>query len=98
MHIEDRNNHEITKALYGADKHWPNSIHPNEDGFIFEPDRKRRLDISLKGGEFYSEPEWYYQIPHPVDRERGRSTCWATIAPNWLPESTKFQPLKNQRW
>ncbi len=69
--IEDRNNHEVTKALYGADKHWPNAIHTEADGFTFKPDRKRELNISVQGGEFHSEPEWYYQIGHPVDQARG---------------------------
>ncbi|WP_372846144.1 amylo-alpha-1,6-glucosidase [Pontiella sp.] len=69
--IEDRNNHEVTKAMYGAEAHWPNAIHPTADGYVFSPAADRKLDVSLAGGAFHSEPEWYYMIQHPVDRERG---------------------------
>ncbi len=69
--IEDRNNHEVTKAHAGAEKHWPKAIQPKTDGFTFAPSNDRQLQIELKEGEFHSEPEWYYQIGHPVDQARG---------------------------
>ncbi len=69
--IEDRNNHETTKAYAGPEKHWPASIQAGKDRFVFTPAADRKLGISLKGGEFHPEPEWYYQIGHPVDRARG---------------------------
>jgi glycogen debranching enzyme len=69
--IEDRNNHEVTKAMYGPQEQWPKSIQGLEDRFIFAPSNDRKLTIALKGGSFHSEPEWYYMIQHPVDRERG---------------------------
>ena len=69
--IEDRNNHEVTKASAGAEHRWPNAIQSTEDGFVFEPSKDRKLSISFKGGEFHSEPEWYYMIAHPVDQARG---------------------------
>jgi glycogen debranching enzyme len=69
--IEDRNNHEVTKAHAGAEKHWPQSIRTLEDGFVFAPAHDRKLSLSLAGGIFHSEPEWYYMIDHPEDKERG---------------------------
>ncbi|MDF7798994.1 amylo-alpha-1,6-glucosidase [Pontiellaceae bacterium B1224] len=69
--IEDRNNHEVTKAMNGPQGHWPHAIQPKEDGYVFAPSNDRKLNVSLKGGEFHSEPEWYYMIGHPVDQARG---------------------------
>jgi predicted glycogen debranching enzyme len=69
--LEDRNNHEVSKAMYGAQDHWPNSIREKADGFTFAPAKDRKLQLILKGGKFHSEPEWYYMIQHSVDRERG---------------------------
>ena len=69
--IEDRNNHETTKAIYGLEELWGNAIKPTPSGFTFEPAHDRVLKLDLKGGEFHAEPEWYYQIGHPVDQARG---------------------------
>ncbi len=69
--IEDRNNHETTKAMNGPEAHWPNALEPRADGFVFAPAHDRRLELNLAGGTFHSEPEWYYMIGHPVDRDRG---------------------------
>ncbi len=69
--LEDRNNHEVTKAMYGPEKHWPHALSPRPDGFEFAPAPDRRLKLELKKGEFHAEPEWYYMIQHPLDRERG---------------------------
>ena len=69
--IEDRNNHEVTKAMNGPQQHWPKSIQPQENGYVFAPSNDRKLNVSVQGGEFHSEPEWYYMIGHPVDQARG---------------------------
>ncbi len=69
--IEDRNNHEVTKAIYGLEETWGNHIKTSATGFEFAPARDRKLNLNLKGGEFHAEPEWYYQIGHPVDQARG---------------------------
>jgi predicted glycogen debranching enzyme len=82
--IEDRNNHEVTKAIYGAETHWPQSIETQADGFIFSPAEDRKLKVSLAGGEFHSEPEWYYQIDHPVDRARGIDGHSDLFSPGYL--------------
>ncbi len=69
--IEDRCNHEVTKAATGPESHWPQVIQPTATGFSFEPAHDRKLKLELVGGEFHAEPEWYYQIEHPVDQARG---------------------------
>jgi len=69
--IEDRCNHEVTKALYGLEETWPQAIKTQKSGFTFHPARDRTLHIQLNGGEFHREQEWHYQTDHPVDRARG---------------------------
>ncbi|VGO20894.1 amylo-alpha-1,6-glucosidase [Pontiella sulfatireligans] len=69
--IEDRNNHEVTKASNGPEAHWPHAVQTSESGFVFAPAHDRQLNVSVEGGEFHAEPEWYYQIGHPVDQARG---------------------------
>ncbi len=69
--IEDRCNHEITKAFAGPEAQWPGTIQPLEDGFTFAPSNDRKLQIQLPGGTFHTEPEWYYMVEHPVDQARG---------------------------
>ncbi len=69
--IEDRCNHEITKASTGPEAHWPTVIHSKENGFVFTPANDRQLNIELQGGEYHTESEWCYMIEHPVDQARG---------------------------
>ncbi len=69
--IEDRCNHEVTKAFNGPETNWPQMVSAAEDGFTFVPAESRKLTISLEDGRFVSEPEWYYQIGHPDDQIRG---------------------------
>jgi len=69
--IEDRCNHEVTKASSGPEEYWPNAIQSKKDEFVFAPAEERQLSIKLKGGTFHPEPEWYYMIEHPVDQARG---------------------------
>ncbi len=69
--IEDRCNHEVTKAFAGPEAHWPQAVKAAGSSFTFAPASDRKLKISVKNGTFHSEPEWYYMIEHPVDQERG---------------------------
>ncbi|RKX40798.1 MAG: glycogen debranching protein, partial [Verrucomicrobia bacterium] len=69
--IEDRSNHEVTKAFTGPEEQWPKVIQSQKDGFTFTPAADRKLDMTLKDSEFLPEPEWCYMTKHPVDRARG---------------------------
>ena len=68
--IEDRCNHEVTKASSGPEHHWPHAIQTTKEGFTFSPAPDRQLNLTLSGGEFFQEPEWHYMIEHPVDQAR----------------------------
>jgi predicted glycogen debranching enzyme len=69
--IEDRCNHEVTKAFAGPQDHWPDAVKPAKNSFTFTPAGDRVLRLAADDGAFYPEPEWYYMIGHPVDSERG---------------------------
>ena len=82
--IEDRSNHEVTKAFAGPQDHWPEAIESAGNGFIFAPAPDRRLSIRLENGTFHFEPEWYYMIEHPVDKERGIDGFSDLFSPGYL--------------
>ncbi len=69
--LEDRCNHEVTKAFAGPEENWPNAIKATKKGFTFAPANDRQLKLAIDNGGFHAEPEWYYMIEHPVDKSRG---------------------------
>jgi len=90
--IEDRCNHEVTKASNGPEEHWPHAIQTRKNGFLFAPSDDRKLSLELKDGEFHPEPEWYYMIDHPVDQARGIDGSSDLFSPGYF----KTQLLGNQ--
>ena len=82
--LEDRCNHEITQAFTGPENQWPAAIQPNPDGFTFSPAPDRALQLQLQDGTFHSEPEWYYQVPHPVDQARGIDGASDLFSPGYF--------------
>lgn len=82
--IEDRCNHEVTKAFTGPQDHWPEAIDACGDRFTFAPASDRRLSIKLENGEFHSEPEWCYMIGHPEDEARGIDGASDLFSPGYL--------------
>ncbi len=69
--IEDRCNHEVTKAFTGPEEQWPKAIKTQRDGFTFTPAADRELNMTLKGGAFHPETKWCYMTKHPIDQTRG---------------------------
>ncbi|HSR87801.1 MAG TPA: amylo-alpha-1,6-glucosidase, partial [Pontiella sp.] len=54
------------------------------NGFTFAPAADRCLSINLENGAFHSEPEWYYMIEHPEDKERGIDGASDLFSPGYL--------------
>lgn len=69
--IEDRNFHENTKAYKGPENAWPAAITIEHDAFIFTPSPDRKLKLHISKGVFVSQPEWYYMVHRPAEKERG---------------------------
>lgn len=82
--IEDRCNHEVTKAHAGPEHRWPGCIEAADDGFGFRPAADRALRLTLPNGRFHPEPEWHYMIDHPVDRERGMDGSSDLFSPGYF--------------
>ena len=69
--IENRNFHDVTKAYLGPEHDWPPAVTAVPQGFIFTPQPDRSLSLMISEGSFITEPEWQYNIHHPVEANRG---------------------------
>jgi len=88
-HIEDRSFHTTTKAFAGAEQHWPAAVAPVANGFDFAPGGNHRLEMRLSGGRFTGEPEWYYNIPHPFEAQRGLADSGDLFSPGFFKAELK---------
>ncbi len=79
--IEDRDFHETTKAHTGPEHHFPASVTPEENGFLFRPGSGCQLSMMLPGGKYVHEPEWAYMVYRSLEKERGMD-----------PDSDLFSP------
>lgn len=60
--VDDRINHEVTKAYAGAEKSFPAAVRADADGFTFAPYPDRKLCVKMKNATFVREPEWEYMV------------------------------------
>jgi len=84
--IEDRNFHSETKHNGGADHHFASNTHPlrGKIGFAFTPARDRHLRVFASAGEYHSQPEWNFNVPHPVEGTRGQTGAGDVYSPGWF--------------
>ncbi len=82
--IEYRSNHEVTKALNGAEKEFPKSITSNETGFSFAPYKQQTLKLTISNGLFHTEPEWKYMHYLPVEADRGLEAHTDLFSPGYF--------------
>ncbi len=87
--IEDRNFHHCTKAYLGAESEWPAALREQERGFVFTPSSGNRLSVTISSGDFVTEPEWQYNVPHPVEAERGLESQSDLFSPGYFKCSLK---------
>ena len=69
--IEDRINHEVTKAYSGPEKIFPQAVKAADDHFIFTPTNERTLKIAVAQSRFVVQPEWKYMEFLKEENERG---------------------------
>ena len=81
--LEDRINHELTKAFLGAEQEFPRSVFCRKDGFDF-----RRSDCILSldcnCGKFISEPEWHYMCSLPHEAYYGLESTTDRFSPGYF--------------
>ncbi|HEU5069993.1 MAG TPA: amylo-alpha-1,6-glucosidase [Verrucomicrobiae bacterium] len=85
--IEDRNFHSETKHNGGADHHFTVNTHPLAApaiGFAFTPARDRQLRVVAGHGIFHPQPEWCFNVPHPVEATRGQTGAGDVYSPGWF--------------
>ena len=82
--IEDRSNHEVTKAHTGPENAFPASIRQQAGGFDFNPSEQRNLTMRLSAGTFTYQPEWHYMIPLPLEAERGLESHTDLFSPGFF--------------
>jgi len=69
--IDDRDNHAVTKAYYGAEQIFPNSVEHSADGFVFAPGFGRKLSVSMENCQFFREDQWSYMNDLPLENYYG---------------------------
>lgn len=82
--IEDRLNHDKTKAYTGPENAWPAAVSANENGFSFSPSGQHRLHASMSGAVFTHEAEWTYMVHHPLEAERGLDDSSDLFSPGYF--------------
>ncbi len=86
--IEDRINHEVTKAFQGAEKRFPEAVAVHENGFDFTP-AERQLRLRLEHGHFHREPEWQYQVELPQECYYGLECKTDLFSPGYFTVTLK---------
>lgn len=86
LDLEDRNFHQETRFNPEADRHFRSHISrlANRPGFQFRPAPDRGLRVEADAGTFHPEPEWCFQIPHPVEASRGQVAGGDAFSPGWF--------------
>ncbi|MEI6424304.1 MAG: amylo-alpha-1,6-glucosidase, partial [Lentisphaerota bacterium] len=82
--IEDRNFHAETKAMYGAETHFPQSVETNHKAMTFAPSTGRSLVISTYKGKFVTAPEWQYSVYHEKEASRGLEAFSDLFSPGYF--------------
>lgn len=81
--LEDRINHQVTKAFTGPEHRFPAAVRPLENGFDFTP-AERSLRLRAEGGVFHSQPEWYYLVDLPAERYYGLEDKTDLFSPGYF--------------
>ena len=81
--VDDRGFHEKTKAFAGPEGSWPAACCSRDGGFRFSPGG-HALEMACRSGSFCVEPEWIYNVGHPVDASRGLGAAGDVFSPGYF--------------
>jgi len=82
--IEWRNFHTQTKAFTGPEDAWPDAIEAFKTGFNFRPAGGECCTMEAVSGRYHHEPEWSYNVVHPLEAERGLESSGDLFSPGWF--------------
>ncbi|MCQ2378737.1 MAG: amylo-alpha-1,6-glucosidase, partial [Victivallaceae bacterium] len=77
--VEDRVNHEVTKAYAGAEHAFPAEIRTKSDGFSFHG-----VDFSVSNGAYYAAPEWHYMGHLSLEARYGQEASSDRFSPGYF--------------
>ena len=81
--VEDRINHQVTKASTGPEWQFPSAVQDLPRGFDFSPG-KRKLRIRIDKGKWISEKEWHYMCDLPSERYYGLEDKTDRFSPGYF--------------
>lgn len=81
--LEDRLNHQVTKAYSGPEKRFPEAVRETAAGFEFTPS-DCTLEFRVENGAFHREPEWYYLVDLPAERYYGLEDKTDLFSPGYI--------------
>ncbi len=81
--LDDRSFHEKTKAFAGPERNWPGQIAVESEGFSFHPGAPG-FSMHTDVGGFFREDEWFYNVGHPVDAQRGLGASSDLFSPGYF--------------
>jgi predicted glycogen debranching enzyme len=82
--IDDRSSHTTTKAFHGAETKFPNATKQFPQAFEFSPSGQYTLRMSCSIGYYFPAPEWKYQVPHPLEAQRGLEPSTDQFSPGFF--------------
>ena len=89
--LEDRDNHQITRAMDGPEDSFKKSVFCSRAGFEFKPSDQRCLRMEMEQGSFVSQPEWIYMVDLPIERERGMEHNTDMFSPGYFQVELKAE-------
>ncbi|MBR7138247.1 MAG: glycogen debranching enzyme N-terminal domain-containing protein [Lentisphaeria bacterium] len=81
--VEDRINHEVTKASTGPEWQFPAAVNDLSRGFIFAPG-ERKLKVETDKGFWHPEREWHYMCDLPAERYYGLEDKTDRFSPGYF--------------
>lgn len=82
--IDDRHNHEVTKAYAGAENAFPNAVSSGGNSFIFAPASERELTVSMDKLQFFREDQWSYMNDLPLENYYGLDHAADLFSPGYF--------------
>ncbi len=82
--LEDRLNHEVTKAYQGAEDSFAKAVQAQKDRFLFAPHPEWNLQVELSGSAFIVQPEWNYMQFLTEEEERGLEAHTDLFSPGYF--------------
>ncbi len=82
--LEDRLNHQVTKAFVGPEVRFPAAVAQIENGICFAPSPEHALSLQLSGADFVKEPEWEYMVNLQDEEYYGLDHCTDLFSPGYF--------------